>query len=85
MPLSLRESLADWMDWDGAAFNLAVCVGLMNDATFQTRSKHVFWSQNETGELLFRMLDQLVAAGVLETRTEPDRQYRWNPAYCGIW
>ena len=75
---SLRERLRDWLDWDSAAYWLAVSLGLMRDEPrlFQTRAKHVLWSNHPIGNLLHEMLDRLVAAGVLETRDEPDRQYR---------
>ncbi len=83
---SLREALEHWTDWDGAGHALGVCLGLMPppEQGFG-RAKHVFWSNHEIGNMLYAMLDQLVAAGVLETRDEPDRQYRWNPAFRGSW
>ena len=87
MQHTLREALPDWHDWDGAAYHLAVCLGLMNDepGLFETRAKHVLWSNNPIGNMLYGMLDQLVAAGVLESRDEPDKQFRWNAAFRGSW
>ena len=82
---SLRESLAEWSDWDGAAYSLAVCLGLMPEGIFPGRAKHVFWSNHEIGEMLFGMLDRLVEAGVLEERNEPDMQYRWRSDFRGSW
>jgi hypothetical protein len=83
----LPEHLRDWVDWDGAAYWLAITLGLMKDepGLFQTRAKHVFWSANPVGEMLYAMLDQMVAAGILEKRDEPDFQYRWNQSFCGSW
>ncbi len=52
---------------------------------FQTRAKHVFWSTNPVGNMLYAMLDQMVAVGILEKRDEPDFQYRWNPSFRGSW
>lgn len=84
---SLRDALGDWTDWDGAAFRVAVCLGLMRDEPelLPGRAKHLFWSNNPVGNALYRILDELVAAGVLETCDEPDRQYRWNSAFHGSW
>ena len=85
MKRSLREALDEWADWDGAAYLLAVCLGLMPEGIFQNRAKHVFWSNHEVGSVLYSMLDQLVAIGVLETRDEPDKQYRWSRTFRGSW
>ena len=82
---TLREALSSWSDWDGAGYNLGICLGLMPDVPGWGRAKHVFWSDNEIGRMLYHMLDQLVAAGVFEKRDEPDFQYRWNPAFRGSW
>src|SRR3989442_9500275 len=83
---TLREQLIEWTDWDGAAFCLAKSIGLMSEDTrFSVEAKHVFWSDNIVGTALHNMLGELVAAGVLENRNEPDDQYRWNPAFVGSW
>jgi hypothetical protein len=42
-----------------------------------------FWSNNPVGNLLYETLESLVQVGVLESRDEPDKQYRWNPAFRG--
>lgn len=86
MERSLREALGEWCDWDGAAFALAVCLGLIEGRPGAFgRAKHVFWSDHPVGNVLYGMLDQLVSVGVLEVREEPDRQYRWNAAFRGSW
>ena len=82
---TLREELQDWMEWDGAAYSLALCLGLMPEGIFSTRAKHVFWSNNPMGNHLYAMLDGLVAIGVLEKRDEPDFQYRWTPSFQSTW
>jgi hypothetical protein len=84
---TLRERLAEWTDWDFAAFQLSRSVGLMGpDVKFATDAKHVFWGgANPVGEALFNILRELVEAGVLEYRDEPDHQYRWNSAFVGSW
>ena len=83
---TLRDKLTEWTDWDGAAFLLAQNIGLIPpDVRFNLKAKHVFWSDNPIGNALHNMLRELVAAGVLENRNEPDGQYRWNTAFVGSW
>lgn len=86
MPSStLKESMNDWTEWDSAAHCLGVSLGLMSETPDSGRAKHVFWSNHPIGNLLSSMLDQMVAAGILEKRDEPDFQYRWNPLFRGSW
>ncbi|MEU9233502.1 hypothetical protein [Streptomyces subrutilus] len=40
--------------------------------------KSVFWTDNPLGNALHEVLLQLVAAGVLERREEPDEQFLWS-------
>jgi hypothetical protein len=82
---SLRVALADWLDWDFAQYALGRSLGLFGESVQYLAVKGVFWSDNDTGPLLFRMLEQMAAAGVLEKRDEPDIQFRWNPAFQGYW
>ena len=83
---SLRESLAEWTDWDFAAFAVAQSLGLMGpDVNSATEAKHVFWSSNPVGVALHNILGDLVSAGILENRGEPDDQCRWIPAFLGSW
>ena len=83
---TLREKLKDWTDADGAAYELACCLGLMNyDTDSMGKAKHVFWSQNRIGGALYNILRELVRVGVLEYRDEPDYQYRWNENFKGSW
>lgn len=72
----LRDALADWTDWDVAAFELGHALGVFEDRTFLD-VKHVFWTSNSLGGGLHTSLHALVAAGVLEHRDEGDDQYRW--------
>ena len=79
--MTLKEKLADWTEWDGAAFGLAVSLGLMEGGVDSwLKNKAVFWSNNPVGEALGRFLQELVKADVLEYREEPDQQYRWKDA-----
>jgi hypothetical protein len=84
---TLKEALSDWRDFDSAESALAISLGLMTPETnFQTDAKHVFWSDNPTGNMLSEFLTRLVQIGVLEYReTENDNEYRWNPAFKGSW
>ena len=82
---TLRDGLTEWTDWDVAGFSLAVCLGLMPAQEGWGLTKPVFWSDNPIGNVLYQILDELVAIEVLERREEPDRQYRWNPRFKGSW
>ena len=83
---SLRDLLTEWTDMDFAQYALACSLGLMSpDDDPMGRVKHVFWAANPIGDLLFRILGELVAAGILGHRDEPDYQYRWNQNYRGGW
>jgi hypothetical protein len=77
--------LSDWTDADAAAFLLGIALGLMPDESAFGSAKHVFWTRNPIGEMLYGMLDRLVEHGVLEKRDEPDWQYRWNSSFHGSW
>ncbi len=81
---TLRETLSDWSDVDAAGCALGVCIGLIPTNEGWGRHKHVFWSSHPIGNMLYKMLDDLVAQGVLEKR-EPDFQYRWNQDFRGSW
>lgn len=79
---TLKSALCEWTNWDGAAYRLAIALGVMQPAdSFQTTMKHVFWSDNPLGSALYHILDTLVSAGVLLRRDEPDIQLRWNDAF----
>ncbi len=84
--LTLKEILHGWTDDDVAAFGLARTIGLMGpDVDFQSTAKHVFWSNNQVGISLSKILEELVVAGVLEQRDEPNHKYKWNQTFKGTW
>jgi hypothetical protein len=87
MPHStLRETLLNWTDADIAAYHLALCLGLMSvDVDFAVKAKHVFWTDNNIGNLLYQILEELAQQAVLEKRDEPDYQFRWNSEFVGSW
>lgn len=70
--MSLRQDLADWADWDAAAYRLGRSLGLFKGHDFQTDAKHVFWTDSPLGNGLHDALLALVRAEVLERRDEPD-------------
>lgn len=76
--VDLSEGLADWTDWDGAAFLVGCSLGIFGDSETFTKVKWVFWTDNPLGNALHEVLLQLVGAGVLERREEPDEQFRWS-------
>ena len=78
--VGLRETLADWTDWDMAAFCLGRTLGLYERQNDWWRMKGTFWTENPMGSTLHDMLLALAKAGVLEERREPDQQFRFNRA-----
>jgi hypothetical protein len=76
--MSLAEHLADWTDGDVAQYELGRAIGLFEGASF-AKFKFVFWTNNVLGNNLWEALHNLVRAGVLEYRDEPDHQFRWSP------
>lgn len=83
---ALRERLADWVDADGAAYELGVVIGVIPKEFGGTPgtdpwhgTKGIFWSANLLGDTLYRMLNQLSDAGVLEN--DDNQRYRWNESY----
>lgn len=84
--MSLKNNLREWTDWDSAAYILAKSLGILDeDVDFSTQAKHIFWSDNPTGTILHKMLNELVEYGFLEKRDEPDAEYdtqfRYNQSY----
>lgn len=79
---TLRERLKDWQDWDVAAFELGVVLGLWAEDTFQEQ-KSTFWARNPIGSMLHETLLRLAQGDVLET--DEDRQrFRAQRAHCYV-
>jgi hypothetical protein len=74
--MSLADDLADWTDWDGAAYHLGRALGLLEGLEF-IQAKHIFWTNNELGEGLHDAVQALARTGMLERRDEPNEQFRW--------
>ncbi len=76
-----RDQVSEWVDFDGAMFDLAVSLGVMSqDTSFTTDAKHVFWSSNQLGDALDDMLKILHRIGAVEHNSE-DGKYRWNDRF----
>jgi hypothetical protein len=63
--VSFADDLADWADWDVAAYLLGRSLGLFQGETFQS-AKGVFWTDNDLGNGLHTALLALASARVLE-------------------
>lgn len=77
----LNQRLKDWVDFDGAAYELGVVLGVFEETPpggfwLRHAPKWVFWTDNSLGNTLHEMLEQLVGIGMLEKNDED--QYRWN-------
>lgn len=75
--MDLPEGLAEWTDWDGAAFVVGRSLGIAGESETFTQLKGLFWTDNPLGNALHEVLVQLTAAGVLERREKPDEQFLW--------
>lgn len=75
--MNLAKGLDDWNYWDGAAYEVGRSLGIFGESETFLQVKGVFWTDNPMGNALHEILLQLVSAGVLERREEPDEQFRW--------
>lgn len=76
--INLRESLAEWTDFDYAMYELGVALCIFPIDSKMNDYKGVFWSQNKLGNGLLKIFDQLIELGYVEYRDEPESQYRWK-------
>lgn len=74
---TLRDSLKNWVDIDGAQYELGKCLGII-DEDFQD-AKHMLWSNHFIGNILFEILDFLEEKGLIKMRDHDDfgLQYKW--------
>lgn len=75
----LKKSLGDgWVDVDIAMYYLGVHTGIVeyNEGGF-TESKHIFWTNNPTCELLYGTLLNMAKIGIVELDEEA-QQVRWK-------
>ena len=77
---SLKRELEQWHDVDVAMYKLACALGLMEcDTDLDTfrDNKHIFWTDNPVGNMLYKILRELHEGGFLESDAEGE-QYRWK-------
>lgn len=75
------ENLSEWTDWDAAMSYLAQALNLVARHEGSIHRKSLYWTDNPVGTALHQMLLELVQAGILLRRDEPDEQFRWNPDF----
>lgn len=80
---SLPAALADWTDFDVAAFELGRALGIFTEADSFSRVKGVFWSNSPLGIALYETLRVLVAGGILEEKPDDDGIFRWSQTQPG--
>ncbi|MFC7242660.1 hypothetical protein ACFQO7_09225 [Catellatospora aurea] len=78
--MSLKDRLSDWVDADGAAYSLALELGVFDQGIPFGEVKYLFWTVNPVGDGLHAALLVLVEAGVLEMRD--DHAFRWSPGFA---
>jgi hypothetical protein len=78
---TLKERLREWSDIDCSMCHLAQALGMLQSSN--RGPKWMYWSNNPTGNALYKMLQSLAELGVLEYREDgpTDNQFRWNPNY----
>ncbi|MEM9950744.1 MAG: hypothetical protein AAF846_04035 [Chloroflexota bacterium] len=67
---TLKKQLSDWTDIDVTQHYLAMQIGFAE--TDSETHKAIYWSDNVLGNLIAKILDELVELGYLEKRDEPD-------------
>lgn len=77
----LSEAMADWVEWDQAAYLLGLSVGALTADVPFSKSKRIFWEDVAAGRGLHAALLALVEAGVLESRND-DEEFRWAVTKC---
>jgi len=78
----LKEYLTDWTDLDVAAYYLGVTLGIFQGVSssedkFQEfrDNKHIFWTNNTLGDLLYDTLSSYRDSGLIEIE---DNSARWK-------
>lgn len=74
--VDLHRTLAEWTDWDAAAFALGRAIGFYETPGLQ-RFKSDFWTDNSVGNGLHHALVVLAESGIVERRDAPEIQFRW--------
>ncbi|NGO75218.1 hypothetical protein G6045_05910 [Streptomyces sp. YC504] len=74
--VGFSEALEDWVDWDQAAYELGLSLGVLTADVPFSKSKRIFWEDNPAGRALHATLLALVEAGLLESRNDYE-EFRW--------
>ena len=69
------DDLSEWAEVEFAMYSLGQCLGIFTAESGFYRSTLAYASPISVA--LYRALLQLEEAGVLESRTEPELQFRW--------
>lgn len=75
---TIKERFADWIDWDGAEYEIGVMLGLWPEFnTSWGENKVIIWSSNPIGNGLCNILKEMVDIKLLKYNEETF-QYRYN-------
>ena len=82
MMITLFNQLTEWADIDVAQQKLAIILGLADEkeGSFQVKLKWIYWSENQYGNTLYKILMKLVEIGFLEYNDE-EQKIRANPIF----
>ena len=84
---NLSHTLKEWTEIDISAFHIAVALDILPPLSDEKEiynfggKKHIFWTNNPMGNMLFDLLESLVILNVLEKQDTDDELYRWNPDF----
>jgi len=81
----INELFADWVDFDIAEYYIACLIGLVKfDSNYDEfrRTKGVYNSKNDVGDMLYLFLEKLADVKVLERGGDG---YRWNHSFDAHW
>ena len=82
-PAGLPAALAEWTDFDVAAFELGRALGIFTAEDSFASVKGALWSNSPLGVALYETLRVLVAGGILEDKPEDDTIFRWSTTQPG--
>jgi len=84
--MKIGELFLNWVDFDVAEYYLACLIGLVRyDDSWDEfrRTKGVYNTKNEVGDMLYLFLEKLVEVELLEK--DEIKGYRWNKDYDAYW
>jgi hypothetical protein len=81
----MESFFSEWVEPDFAQYFLACVLGMLEyEPSLKSyyRHSHYFLSRSEMGDILYQLLEEMVASGILETNEY--KQYRWNRNFSGF-